>query len=75
MVQKSGAWFLRVVIGSLVLAAVMVGVMEWLQHIRLPWWLHIPFTVIVLTGMGGGALAAGMAYVEYGARKADQARK
>lgn len=66
MADRPAVWFLRVAMGAGVLAVLMVGAMEGLQHyVQLPLWLHIPLTVVVLTLMGGGACVTGAALVEY----------
>lgn len=68
MEKRPAVWFRNVAITAGVLALIMVGAMEGLQEAHLPLWLHIPLTLIVLTCLGGGALAAGVAYCEFRGR-------
>lgn len=69
MVHRPAEWFRNVAILSAVVALVLVPVINALIHGDFPLWLHVPLTVLVLTLMGGGALIAGVAFVEYQARK------
>lgn len=68
MVHRSAAWFRNVTILSAVVALALVPAISYLMHGGLPLWLHIPVTVVALTLMAGGALVAGVAFVEYQAR-------
>lgn len=70
MANFPASWFRKAAIGGLILALVMVVAMEGLLATNLPWWLHIPLTVTVLTLMPLGALSAGIAWVEFKARLA-----
>lgn len=69
MVQRPAEWFRNVAILGAVVALVLVPVVNALIHGELSLWLHVPLTILVLTLMGGGALVAGVALVEYQARK------
>jgi hypothetical protein len=68
MVSRPASWFGTVAIVAAVVALLGVPFMEWLQHVHLSQWLHIPLTVLALTMMGGGATVAGVAYLEYRSR-------
>ncbi len=69
MARWSDQTYLGLAVGGAVLALLMVPIMELLQHHAvLPLWLHIPLTFLVLTLMGGGAGAAGIALAEYRSR-------
>ena len=69
MVHRPAEWFRNVAILGAVVALVMVPVVNALIYGDLPLWLHVPLTILVLTLMGGGALVAGAALVEYQSRK------
>lgn len=71
MANRPASWFRNAAVGAVVLALLMVAPMEWLQsdHSALPLWLHIPLTMVVLTGIGGGAAVAGVAFLEYRERQ------
>jgi hypothetical protein len=68
MAKYAASWFRNVALGGLSLSLVMVAVMELLQEAGLSLWLHVPLTGLVLTLMAGGALTAGVAWLEYQAR-------
>jgi hypothetical protein len=68
MAKRPASWFLSVTIVAAVVALSGVPLMEWLQEAHLSLWLHIPLTLVALTLIGGGAGAAGVAFIEYRAR-------
>lgn len=69
MVHRPAEWFRNVAILGAVVALALVPVVNALIHSELSLWLHVPATLVTLTLMGGGALVAGVAFVEYQTRK------
>lgn len=72
MAKRPAAWYRNVALLGTVVALLMVPAMEGLQEAHLALWLHIPLTFIVLNLMAIGALAAGIAFVEYRSRSVDR---
>lgn len=66
--KRAPVWYRSIALAGAAVAVVMVPLMEGLQHIHLPLWLHVPLTAVVLGLMSLGAAAAGLAYAEYRAR-------
>ncbi|HWI62104.1 MAG TPA: hypothetical protein VNT75_09720 [Symbiobacteriaceae bacterium] len=72
MVNRPAWWFRGVGGIALVVSLLAVWAMEELQHAHLVWWLHIPLTLVVLTGIGGGAILFGLSLVEGEARETNR---
>lgn len=72
MVHRPAEWFRNVTVGSAVIALLLVPVIDLLLHTNLPLWLHVPAILLVLTLMAGGAVVAGITFVEYRARSASE---
>lgn len=68
MVRYPARWFQLTAVCSLALGVAMVFALNALLHRDLPLWLHIPLAIVVLTLLGGSALAAGVCFVEFNSR-------
>lgn len=68
MVHRPGEWFRIVAVLSGLTGVAAVFLLNEVIHMSLPIWVHIPLVVAVLTLMGAGGVACGVAFVEADAR-------
>lgn len=68
MAHRSAAWFRMVATGAALISLLMVPAIVGLELAHLPLWLHIPLMAVVLGLLSVGAMATGVAFVEYRSR-------
>jgi len=65
MFTKNPLWYRNVALAGIGTAIFMVPTLEGLLHAQLPLVIRIPLVLAVLNVMAGGAMVAGVCFLEY----------